>query len=101
MAVIGSTLGLLICGPISDWVVVRLAKRNNGVYEPEMRFWVFIPFVPFQIAGAWWFGYSLNNGVSWAQVAVAYGMCLFGSAPLQSLALTYILDAYNGESYWV
>lgn len=63
-----------------------------------MRFWVFVPFIPFQIAGAWWFGYSLNNGWSWVQVAIAYGMCNFGSAPLQSLALTYILDAYNGES---
>lgn len=92
---VGSTLGSLISGPLSDWVVVRLAKRNGGIYEPEMRFWVFIPFVPFQIAGAWWFGYALNDGSSWSQVAVAFGLCNFGSAPLQSLALTYMLDAYN------
>ncbi|KAK5118159.1 hypothetical protein LTR85_008139 [Meristemomyces frigidus] len=92
---IGTTLGSIVVGPISDWFVLRLASRNDGIYEPEMRFWVFLPFIPFQLAGAWWFGYALANGWSWSQVAVAYGVCNFGSAPLQSLALTYMLDAYN------
>lgn len=80
-------------------MVLRLAKRNRGIYEPEMRFWVFLPFIPFQLAGAWWFGYALYNGWSWSQVAVSYGVANFGSAPLQSLALTYMLDAYNGEYF--
>jgi MFS family permease len=53
---IGNTLGSLICGPLSDWAILRLAKRNNGIYEPEMRLWVFVPFIPFQVAGAFWFG---------------------------------------------
>ncbi|KAK5110059.1 hypothetical protein LTR62_006303 [Meristemomyces frigidus] len=92
---IGSTLGSIVVGPVSDYVAVQLAKRNNGIYEPEMRFWVFLPFIPFQLAGAWWFGYGLADGASWAQVAVAYGVCNFGSAPLQAIALTYMLDAYN------
>lgn len=94
---IGSTLGSLIVGPLSDYVVLRLSKRNNGIYEPEMRFWCFIPFIPFQCGGAWYFAYALADGRHWAHVAVAYGICNFGYAPLQSLALTYILDAYNGE----
>ncbi|EME86560.1 uncharacterized protein MYCFIDRAFT_83626, partial [Pseudocercospora fijiensis CIRAD86] len=68
---------------------------NNGIYGPEVRFYTFVPFIPFQLAGAWWFGYALNNGWDWSQVAVAYGLCNFGSAPLQSLALTYMLDAYG------
>jgi len=92
---IGNTLGCLICGPISDWMILRLARRNNGVYEPEMRLWVFVPFIPFQIAGAFWFGYALQNGESWVAVAMAFGICNFGSAPISSIALTYITDAYN------
>ncbi|EGP88997.1 uncharacterized protein MYCGRDRAFT_70308 [Zymoseptoria tritici IPO323] len=92
---IGQTLGSLICGPLSDWTVLYLARRNNGIYEPEFRFYLFVPFVPFQLAGAWWFGYALNNGSPWEQVAVAYGVCNFGMGPLQSVALTYMLDAYN------
>lgn len=56
---IGNTLGSLICGPLSDWTILRLAKRNDGIYEPEMRLWVFVPFIPFQVAGAFWFGKNL------------------------------------------
>ncbi|KAK0933651.1 hypothetical protein LTR29_014764 [Friedmanniomyces endolithicus] len=92
---IGTTIGTLIAGPVSDYIVLRLAKRNNGIYEPEMRFWVFLPFIPFQLAGAWWFGYALADGQSWVAVALAYGISNVGSAPLQSLALTYLLDAYG------
>jgi hypothetical protein len=94
---IGTTLGSIVVGPISDWLALRLSKRNDGIYEPEMRFWVYVPFIPFTLAGAWWFGYSLNNGWSWVQVAVSYGISNFGAAPIQAVALTYMLDAYNGE----
>jgi len=97
---IGQTLGSLLVGPLSDRVALWLAKRNNGIYEPEFRFYLFLPFVPFQLAGAWWFGYALAEGKSWAQVAVAFGICNFGSAPLSSLALTYMLDAYGGEDWF-
>lgn len=94
---IGSTLGSLVVGPASDYVILQLAKRNNGIYEPEMRFWVFLPFIPFQLAGTWWFAFALSEGKPWSQVAVAYALAQFGSAPMQSIALTYMLDAYNGK----
>jgi MFS family permease len=95
---IGTTLGCLICGPVSDWMILRLARRNGGIYEPEMRLWVFVPFIPFQVAGAFWFGYALQNGQSWVAVAMAFGICNFGSGPISSVALTYIVDAYNEVS---
>lgn len=95
---IGTTLGSIICGPVSDWTILRLARRKGGIYEPEMRLWVFVPFIPFQVAGAFWFGYALQQGQSWVAVALAFGICNFGSAPLSSIALTYITDAYNEVS---
>lgn len=95
---IGTTLGCLICGPVSDWMILRLARRKNGIYEPEMRLWAFVPFIPFQVAGAFWFGYALQGGQSWVAVALAFGICNFGSGPLSSIALTYIIDAYNEVS---
>jgi MFS family permease len=95
---IGSTLGSLLVGPLSDYVALRLSKRNGGIYEPEFRFYCFLPFIPFQCGGAWYFANALADGRHWSHIAVAYGICNFGTAPLQSLALTYMLDAYNGES---
>lgn len=69
------------------------------VNPTEMRFWVFLPFVPFQIAGAWWFGYALQLGQPWAAVAVAWAMANFGQAPISAIALTYLTDSYN-EVRW-
>jgi MFS family permease len=96
---IGSTLGSLIVGPLSDYVALRLSKRNGGIYEPEYRFYCFLPFIPFQCGGAWYFANALADGRHWSHIAVAYGICNFGTAPLQSLSLTYMLDAYNGKSF--
>jgi MFS family permease len=92
---IGTTLGALLIGPISDRSILYLAHRNHGVYEPEMRLWAMAPFVPFVPAGALMFGIGLNNGLSWPIVAVGYAICNFGTAPISTIALTYITDSYT------
>lgn len=92
---LGTTLGLLICGPVSDWSILYLAKRNNGVYEPEMRLWVMAAFIPFVPTGLCMFGIGLAKGLPWPIVAVGYGLLTFGTSPISSIALTYITDAYT------
>ena len=37
---IGTTIGSLMCGPLSDWLILYLARKIGGVFEPEMRLWV-------------------------------------------------------------
>lgn len=34
---IRATLGALVGGPLSDWSAVYLARRNRGIFEPEIR----------------------------------------------------------------
>ncbi|KAL1865757.1 hypothetical protein Plec18167_009299 [Paecilomyces lecythidis] len=95
---IGTTLGSLVCGPLSDWLILFLAKRNQGIYEPEMRLWVIAAFIPFVPAGLFMFGIGLNNGSPWPVLAVGYALCNFGTTPASSIALTYITDAYTEVS---
>jgi MFS family permease len=92
---IGTTLGALICGPVSDWIILNFAERNNGTYEPEMRLWVIAAFIPFVPAGLYMFGIGLNNGASWPVLAVGYAICSFGTTPASSIALTYITDSFT------
>lgn len=92
---IGSTLGALIVGPLSDWLIIVLARRNHGIYEPEMRLWVIVAFIPFVPAGLFMFGFGLNNGSPWPVVAVGYALASFGTLPASSLSLTYLTDAYT------
>ena len=39
---IGFLLGSMFGGPINDWSIIRLARRNKGIYEPEMRLHLYI-----------------------------------------------------------
>ncbi|KAL5526994.1 hypothetical protein ACEPAF_8723 [Sanghuangporus sanghuang] len=40
---IAAFLGNVIAGPLSDWTVTFMARRNGGVYEPEFRLLIMIP----------------------------------------------------------
>ncbi|KAM0140162.1 hypothetical protein ACHAO1_002390 [Botrytis cinerea] len=91
---IGTSLGTLIGGYLSDYVALYLAKRNGGVFEPEMRLWVSVAFAPFVPAGIFIFGISLNNGAHWLLPAFGLGIASFGVLPTSSAALTYLTDAY-------
>lgn len=94
-SVVGSLLGAVVSGPLSDWMILRLAKRQNGVYEPEMRLWLILAFHPFWAAGNLMFGIGLDRGMSWPFVCVGLGLASFGSAPAISLSLTYLTDTYT------
>jgi len=95
---IGTTLGLIICGPLSDWIILYLAKKNRGIYEPEMRLWVMAAFVPFVPAGLLMSGFGLANGSSWLVIVFGSGLLAFGNAPISSISLTYLTDSYTGVS---
>lgn len=101
-AFIGTTIASLIIGPLSDWSIIWLARRNRqskGIYEPEMRLWAMVPFVSFVPLGALLFGAALSYCWSWWVVAVAFAICNFGVTPISGLALTYITDCYADVSH--
>ncbi|RDL31800.1 Uncharacterized protein BP5553_09202 [Venustampulla echinocandica] len=93
--IIGSTLGSLIAGPFSDWLVVYLARRNNGVYEPEMRLWAIVPFIFLVPIGSLMFGIGLNNKVPWPAITVGLGLYRAGIAPISGITITYLTDSYK------
>ncbi|KAJ5832496.1 major facilitator superfamily domain-containing protein [Penicillium riverlandense] len=92
---IGNTIGTLIFGIFSDWLALKQAKKNNGIFEPEMRLWTVLGATPLAPAGILIFGYALGNGAPWIVVAVGYAIYGFGMAPVSSAALTYLTDAYT------
>ena len=55
---IGSVIGAVWAGPVSDWSIQRLARRNKGIYEPEMRLYISILPGLLGPAGLFLFGYG-------------------------------------------
>ncbi|OJJ50366.1 hypothetical protein ASPZODRAFT_23017 [Penicilliopsis zonata CBS 506.65] len=93
--IIGITLGSLIGGPLSDWVVLFISRRNKGIYEPEARLWCMLPFLVFIPLGALLFGLGLNNGLSWPVIAVGFALYNIGVAPINAITITYLTDSYK------
>jgi MFS family permease len=58
---IGATLGALVGSPLSDWSAVHLARRNGGIFEPEMRLWLSFPGSLSTCAGLLVFGIGLGG----------------------------------------
>ncbi|KAJ5099393.1 hypothetical protein N7532_006394 [Penicillium argentinense] len=91
---IGTCLATIICGPLSDSTALYLTKKNQGIFEPEMRLWMCLAFTPLVPAGLFMFGIGLNNGSHWLLPAFGLGVSAFGVVPASSAALTYLTDAY-------
>lgn len=58
-ALVGTVIGIFTGAPLSDWSILWLARRNNGIFEPEMRLWVAIPSALLCTGGILLYGLSL------------------------------------------
>lgn len=56
--IVGIVLAMAVTGPLNDWGVVWIAKRNRGVYEPEFRL-IFMLSMLFGVFG--YVGWAVGN----------------------------------------
>ncbi|OAQ64335.2 major facilitator superfamily transporter [Pochonia chlamydosporia 170] len=99
---VGSLLGGFYGGQLSDYSIQWLARRNGGLYEPEMRLWLALPTILITPAGYFMFGLSMAEGMPWYIPAVGLGIYGFGSTALGNIALVYLVDSYRdviGDAY--
>lgn len=100
-SVIGVSIGCYFSGWISDVLAVRLARKHDGVKEPEHRLWIgAIPLIAHPL-GCILYGVGAVHNVHWIGVVIGIAfMCI--CLPMGSgLAITYIIDCYTelaGES---
>lgn len=92
---IGVSLATMVSGPVSDRLALFLARRNHGIFEPEMRLWQALAFAALVPAGLFMFGIGLSNGSHWLLPAFGLGISAFGIVPASSSALTYLTDSYT------
>ncbi|KAF2150435.1 hypothetical protein K461DRAFT_280444 [Myriangium duriaei CBS 260.36] len=88
----GSVLGAVLAGVVADSVAVRLARRNDGVFEPEFRLLGTVPGMVLVIAGALGLGYAVEAKAAWQVSALCLVLLGAGCAIGAVAAVLYVLD---------
>ncbi|KAK9467137.1 major facilitator superfamily domain-containing protein [Lipomyces arxii] len=96
-AAVGSVVGFVFAGLLSDFLVKSLSKKNNNIYEPEFRILLVLPQMAFAIAGIWGFGITANDMYTYSKFLppVFFGMVTCAMILGAVASSTYITDAHR------
>lgn len=92
---VGGVLGTAVAGKISDIVVRYMARRNDGVYEPEFRLVMAIPIAISTVIGLMGFGWSAEERNNWIVPTVFFGVISFGCSLGSTTSVTFVVDSYR------
>ena len=81
LLMIGLILGTVVSevffsGRLSDWIVLKLARRNNNIRTPEMRLWLWYPATILVTIGLIVWGRSIDAGWHWMVGQIAWFLCI-------------------------
>jgi multidrug resistance protein len=92
---VGGVLGTAVAGRVSDLVVRFMARKNDGVYEPEFRLIMAIPITISTVIGLMGFGWSAEERDNWIVPTVFFGVISFGCSLASTTAITFVVDSYR------
>jgi len=95
---IGVVTGSLVSGRLSDWLTIKLARRNNGVMEAEHRLWPFSICVVMVPGALILWGVGAQHEVHWFGLVFAMGCLAFTTAVGITLSVNYLIDSYHDIS---
>lgn len=81
---IGLILGTLVSeigfsGRLSDWIVLKLARKNDSVRTPEMRLWLWYPASILCTIGLIIWGISIDENWHWIIGQISWFLCIVPS----------------------
>lgn len=91
---VGATFGCMMAGILSDYHVLWLARRNNGIYEPEFR--LYLLFITLIISPAGLIMFGVGAARQWPAWVIYGGLALigFGWGSVGDTSMSYLMDAY-------
>ncbi|KAF9891711.1 hypothetical protein FE257_003723 [Aspergillus nanangensis] len=98
---LGASLGCLMAGWMNDSLATFIARRNNGIKEPEARLWAAVVPLVLHPAGCVLYGVGAAHGIHWVGLCFGLGLVTLGIVMGSTLALSYCVDCYKevaGES---
>ncbi|KAI0479420.1 major facilitator superfamily domain-containing protein [Xylariaceae sp. FL0804] len=95
---IGVTIGSAFTGLFSDRWIIRRARRNGGISEPEHRLWLFAVSTVVLPAALILWGVGAAHGVHWFGLVFAMGVTAFANTTGITLSVSYLVDSYRDLS---
>ena len=82
-------------GMVIDWLAVKMAKRNNGIYEPEFRLPMMI--LSFITGGIGFYGFaiSMQQKLHWIAPCLFLGCQNISGSLMGVISNTYIVDCHR------
>ena len=85
-------IGVFLLDPISKWA----ARRNNGILEPEFRFFLNVVMYTVGIPGFFALGYYASGPhPHWVVASFIIGLIFFGLVLSSTISYAYILDCHR------
>ncbi|KAL8668815.1 MAG: hypothetical protein Q9168_006567 [Polycauliona sp. 1 TL-2023] len=89
---------MFMSGHLSDYIVAKLALRNNGVRLPEMRLWLLYPAAVLSAIGMILWGISVDQGYHWIVGQIAFFFVGAGIQMGNTITASYAVDCYPLQS---
>lgn len=85
----------LFTGHFSDWLTIKLARRNNGIVEAEQRLWPFTACLVVLPGALILWGVGAAHSVHWFGLIVAMYFLAFVNTTGITLSVNYLVDSYK------
>ncbi|OTB09866.1 hypothetical protein K445DRAFT_71470 [Daldinia sp. EC12] len=97
-SLIGAIVGAFISGPIADWIIKIMSRRNGGIYEPEFRLVLIV--ITFVLGGMSFFGFgwSLQEEDPWIAPVIFYGLQYFSVGFMTIAVYGYLTDCHRDKA---
>lgn len=90
-------IGEAIAGPLNDYLCVKLAHRNHGVYEPEFRLVLMFVVVILGVVGFYGFGATIHYQTHWFGPVATYGLANMSLAFASTCVFGYVLVSFSPQ----
>ncbi|KAJ9365872.1 hypothetical protein DTO280E4_168 [Paecilomyces variotii] len=89
---------IFFSGTLSDYIVAKMAKKNNNVRVAEMRLWLAYPAILITAIGLIVWGISIDKGYHWIVGQIAFFLFAAGIQIGNTVISSYIVDSYPLQS---